>query len=225
MDKPIGLIPGALDQYQLKEPETTRDQGKIGQAAFFELMVTQLQNQDPMKPMESGDFLGQIAQFSTVSGIDDLQASFAQLASSLQSSQALQASTMVGRAVVMPSEHFALNPGEAVQLSANLPAAASNVRVTIADAAGQIVRQASLGPQPGGRVRFAYDGLNNAGNALPAGGYSVRFDAAINGQEQAVQSEVTARVDSVSLSRNGLAPTLNVDGFGSVQMSDVLEIL
>lgn len=225
MDKPIGSIPGALEQYQLRDKTVPEDQGKIGQAAFFELMVTQLQNQDPMKPMESGDFLGQIAQFSTVSGIDELQGSFATLASSLQSSQALQASTMVGREVVMPADAVVRDVNETVRLAAELPSAASSVRVTISDAAGQIVNQVALGGHAAGRVRFNWDGLDGSGQPSPAGTYGLRFDALINGQEQALQPEVAARVDSVSLARDGSAPTLNVAGFGTVAMSDVVEIL
>ena len=73
----------------------------LGQDEFLELMMTQLQNQDPLNPAESGEFLSQIAQFGTVNGITELQQSFSTLASSLQSNQALQASTMVGRSVLV----------------------------------------------------------------------------------------------------------------------------
>ena len=113
MDKPSAILPGALDQFALRETETNRDQGELGQAEFFDLMVTQLKNQDPFKPMESGEFLGQIAQFSTVDGIGGLQRSFESLAGSLQSSQALQASTMVGRSVALPGDTLRLEAGQA----------------------------------------------------------------------------------------------------------------
>jgi flagellar basal-body rod modification protein FlgD len=226
MDELAAIVPSALDQYRREDkPAAAEDKGKIGQAAFFELMVTQLQNQDPMKPMESGEFLGQIAQFSTVSGIDDLQKSFASLVSSLQSNQALQASTMVGRGVVIASDTFASSPGQPTLLSADLAEHASDVRVTISDASGQLVKQFSLGAQEPGRLKAAFDGLDGAGDALAAGRYAVKFDAVINGKEQALSAAVVTRVDSVSLARDGAAPTLNVDGFGSVAMSDVLEIL
>ena len=225
MDKPSAIFPGALDQFALKSSEPAADKGNLGQEAFFNLMITQLQNQDPFKPMESGDFLSQIAQFSTVNGITELQQSFATLASSLQSSQALQASTMVGRGVVIQADTFLLIPGQPVELSAELATASSNVRMTITDASGQNVNQVNLGQAGPGRVQQAWNGLDRDGGSAPAGRYSVSFDAVIDGQEQALQSAVTARVDSVSLSRDGLAPTLNVAGFGGVAMSDVLEIL
>ena len=225
MDKSSAILPGALDQLRVQDKQAQTDKAELGQQQFFELMVTQLKNQDPFKPMENGEFLGQIAQFSTVNGITELQNSFATLASSLQSNQALQASTMVGREVVIPSEQFVLNPGSPALVSAEVPANAQDVRVTITDAGGQIVRQAALGALDAGRAEFAWDGEMSRGSRAPAGAYRVRFDALVDGADQALESAVRARVDSVSLSKNGTPPTLNIDGYGSVAMTDVLQIL
>ncbi len=225
MDKTSAILPPALEQYRIAEHETKTRNNELGQQQFFDLMVTQLKNQDPMKPMESGDFLSQIAQFGTVNGITELQQSFATLATALQSSQALQASTMVGRDVVIPSDTVQLAAGGSAALAAQLPAAASNVRVTLTDASGQVVRQFLLGPQEAGKLQLAWDGRTDAGGTARAGAYGVKFDANINGQSQALAGIVRARVDSVSLARNGLPPTLNVDGVGAVDMSDVIEIL
>jgi len=225
MDKLSATLPSALEQFQTRETKAAGESGSLGQEQFFELMVTQLKNQDPFKPMESGEFLGQIAQFSTVSGIGELQKSFATLASSLQSNQALQASTMVGREVVVPRDDFVRRSDMPAQLSAELPAEASRVLVSIADANGQIVRRAQLGGHDAGRVEFAWDGRTDAGKTAPVGLYRMRFDATIDGLDQALDSAVRVRVDSVSLSRTGAAPTLNLAGHGTVTMSDVRQIL
>lgn len=225
MDKSSAILPAALEQYRIAENEPKAKNSELGQQQFFDLMVTQLKNQDPMKPMESGDFLSQIAQFGTVNGINGLQQSFASLASSLQSNQALQASTMVGREVVIPRDTVTLADGGSAVLAAQLPDAASNVQVTLSDAGGQVVRQFLLGPREAGNLKLAWDGRTDAGGIARAGVYNVKFEASINGQAQALSSLVRARVDSVSLSRNGLAPTLNVDGVGAVDMADVIEIL
>lgn len=225
MDNPNGILPPGLAQFQLPEPDKTQGNSELGQDAFFELMVTQLQNQDPFKPMESGDFLGQIAQFSTVSGIGDLQKSFATLASSMQSNQALQASTMVGREVVIPRSAVTLGADGEVALSGTLGAAAGGVKLTIADAAGQVVRQVAFGPMAAGPLRYTWDGLDDAGHRAAPGSYSIKLEANIGGQVEGVETAVRARVDSVSLSRAGLAPTLNVNGLGVIDMAEVIEIL
>lgn len=225
MDKPSAILPGALDQFRAQEKTPAKNDATLGQEQFLKLMTTQLQNQDPFKPMESGDFLGQIAQFSTVSGISELQQSLASMASSLQSSQALQASTMVGREVVIPRDHFTFTSGTSVPIGTSLPESAGDVRVTIVDASGQVVRQAQLGQQAAGRLNWSWDGLTDAGAVAPAGNYGVRIEALNNGVEEALEPSVRARVDSVTLGRNGLGATLNLDGYGAVDMGDVLEIL
>ena len=225
MDKPSGILPPGLEQFRLVDNDAAAKRKELGQDEFFELMITQLQNQDPFKPMESGDFLGQIAQFSTVNGISELQQSFATLASSLQSSQALQASTIVGREVVVPRDGVTLKTDGAVPLSATLPSHSTSVKLTITDTAGQVVRQTLLGPQDAGPLRYDWDGLNDQAIRAPAGAYTVRFEATIDGQAQMLETAVCARVDSVTLSRSGGPPTLNVDGLGAIDLSDVIEIL
>lgn len=224
MDKTTPVVQSPLDKYTTKTSAVGAKKTELDQQAFLNLMVTQLKNQDPMKPMESGNFLSQIAQFGTVNGITGLQKSFASLSTSLQSSQALQASTMVGRDVTIPRDSFKFLPGENAPLSAVLASTASNVNVTITDSHGQVVRHQQLGAQSAGPVRFEWDGLRNDGQHALAGTYKVKIDANIDGTNTALTPAVRARVDSVSLGRNGLAPTLNVDGYGAVAMADVIEI-
>ena len=226
MDKPSGVLPPAFDQFRIPESSRETKSESLGQQQFFDLMITQLQNQDPFKPMESGEFLGQIAQFGTVNGITELQQSFATLAGSLQSNQALQASTMVGRDVVIPRDEFTLNAGQtSAPVYATLPASSPAVRVSILDGAGQVVRENTFGPVAPGAFRVDWDGLDNQAKPVAPGTYSVRIDATIGSETVALDTAIQARVDSVSLSRDGSPPRLNVDGIGPVDISEVLEIL
>ena len=103
MDKSISSVLTGIESLSSDRLKQTVEKKSLGQEEFLELMMTQLQNQDPLNPAESGEFLSQIAQFGTVNGITELQQSFSTLASSLQSNQALQASTMVGRSVLVES--------------------------------------------------------------------------------------------------------------------------
>ena len=100
----------ALGGLGLEVPQTVRE-GDLGQEDFLHLMLTQLKNQDPFKPMESGEFLGQIAQFGTVQGLAGLQTSFDSLSSSLVSNQALQASTVVGRSALVQTSTIGIAAG------------------------------------------------------------------------------------------------------------------
>ena len=109
---------------------SNQDDGALATEDFLALMTTQLQNQDPLKPLESGDFLGQIASFSTVSGIGELNDSFEGFAQSMQSDQALRGSALVGRSVLVPSSLGNLTAGESITGHINV-AAVSYTHLTL----------------------------------------------------------------------------------------------
>lgn len=220
-----GVLPPGLDIASVASREKAEDKKKLGQDAFMELMITQLKNQDPMNPMESGDFLGQIAQFGTVSGINELQNSFSALATSLQSSQALQASTMVGRKVLIESETLALEAGAPARIGVDLPLESGAVQLTITDDLGQRVQQFALGAQDAGLFDFEWDGRDALGNALPAGRYTVKAQALIDGEAQAVPTLVQAPVESVTLPRNGQPPVLNLTHYGAHELAAIKRVL
>jgi flagellar basal-body rod modification protein FlgD len=196
---------------------------KLGQEQFLELMIAQLKNQDPMKPMQNGEFLSQMAQFGTVSGIQDLQKSFSGLASSLQSNQALMASSLVGRAVLAPGDSATLASGGNLLAAVDLPRSAPNVMVDITDSSGQLVRRLELGAQDAGSTRFGWDGLSSAGTPAPAGRYKMTAQVQGGTERYAVNTLIEARVDSVTLGgANGLV--LNLAGIGPVNLADVRQI-
>lgn len=197
----------------------------LGQDAFLELMITQLKNQDPTNPMQNGEFLSQMAQFGTVNGINQLQKSFASLATALQSSQALQASTMVGRQVEIESSKLKLADGGSTPFAFELAAPASAVQVTIQDEAGVTVRAFGLGQTAAGTHDLSWDGLDAQGNRLRAGTYTVKVDAAIDNEKQAATTLVRATVESVSLPRNGQQPSLNLADYGALGMDAVRRVM
>ncbi len=227
MDNPISKLGAGLEALGIesRQQEAKKTQGELGQEAFLELMITQLNNQNPMEPMENGEFLSQIAQFGTVNGITQLQESFDALASSLQSSQALQASTMVGRSVLLESDYVHLNTENAPIVGVDLPSASGNVKVAVLDPQGQSVRALSLGERPAGYFEFTWDGQDANGERLPAGRYSIVAEAIIDNKPQAVSVYNKALVESVSLPRNGQAPVLNLGDYGAVDITSILRVL
>ncbi len=218
------ILPAALQDLAIKQPEKKVSEG-LGQDAFLELMLTQIKHQDPLNPMESGDFLSQIAQFGTVNGITELNNSFASLSGSLQSSQALQASTMVGNTVLVAGNKSELASGGQITGAVDLNNSTSNLVLNIADATGQSVRTIDLGSHTAGLTKFTWDGLDESGNPLPAGSYTIEAAALINSTAVAQSVLVNAKVDSVTLSKNGGEPLLNLSGLGTVSISEVREIM
>ncbi|HEN47205.1 MAG TPA: flagellar hook assembly protein FlgD [Mizugakiibacter sp.] len=191
---------------------------------FLTLLVSQLKNQDPTKPMSSTQFVAQLAQFSTVSGIQQMQASMASLASSLSGNQSLQAASLIGHAVLAPSASAALAEGR-MQGAVNVPNGASDVRVAILDANGTLVRSIDLGAQPAGLVRFQWNGQATHGSTMPDGNYTIRAQAVSGSQAKGVVTLAQGLVQSVVLGVNGTTPTLKVQGLGSIPLSSVRQIL
>jgi flagellar basal-body rod modification protein FlgD len=211
----------ALGGLGLEVPKTVRE-GDLGQEDFLHLMLTQLKNQDPFKPMESGEFLGQIAQFGTVQGLAGLQTSFDSLSSSLVSNQALQASSLVGRSALVETSTISVAAGQSVTGAIDLPASSAAVSLSIHDAAGQPVRTVQLGAQPQGLASFTWDGLADDGTAVPAGRYT--FDAAYFSGTDSVVADTLLRapIDSVLLSADGFGVELR--GIGELPFTAVREI-
>ncbi len=214
-------------QLGLNQPaeNNTKDNDELGQAEFLALMTAQLQYQDPLKPMENGDFLGQMAQFGTVSGINDLNATFNNLSASFQSNQALQASTLVGRRVLVPSQTGILNDGASLMGSVELAQPASKLVITIKNSAGQLVNRQEMGLQQAGLIDFEWNGLDADGNSLPSGEYQISAEV-YRGTEVSSGSMFTVvDVESVTLGVGGQDLTLSVSGLGDIDMGQVRKIM
>jgi flagellar basal-body rod modification protein FlgD len=198
----------------------------LGQDQFLKLLTTQMTHQDPTKPMQNGEFLSQMAQFGTVSGIQDLQQSFKDFAASISSDQTLQAASLVGRTVSAPSEQGLLAAGGEIKGTVDLQASSSNVNLKILDpATGDVIGIKSLGGHSAGSVPFVWDGMNDKGNLAHPGVYKIQVEASIDGINTVLPSEIQARVESVSMDsgKNGLQ--VNLSGLGAVNFNQIKQIL
>lgn len=202
--------------------EETDASDALGMDTFLELMVTQLKNQDPFEPMENGDFLGQIAQFGAVSGLDQLNESFSALSASLTGNQALQAGDLVGREVLAPSNTGELKLGEAVRGMVELDSSTQRLTMNVIDSVGQTVRTIELGPHAAGPVEFSWDGIASDGQFAPPGLYQIQVQAAYYDGTEDLQTNLYSTVQSVSIGGAGL--TLNLGDQGSVSLDDVKQI-
>ncbi|MFN2309374.1 MAG: flagellar hook assembly protein FlgD [Gammaproteobacteria bacterium] len=224
----MAITNDALNSLGLRSVYDTQAQtgasDKMGQDAFMKLLVAQLRNQDPMQPMENGEFLSQIAQFTQTTGIQDLQASFKELSQSLVSNQALQAANLVGRDVLAPTGLGVLGQGGAIRGSVVLDTASARVAVNIYDSAGQLVRSLPLGSQAAGSVAYQWDGLRDDGTYAQPGTYLISAEAEFNGRAEAIEALVANRVNGVTLGHGG-ALLLDLAGVGPLEFSQVKQIL
>lgn len=197
---------------------------ELGQDDFLRLMTEQLKNQDPLKPMESTQFLAQLAQFSTVQGIESLNSSFGTLSSSLASNQALQAAGLVGESVLVASDTGHLGASGSLDGAIDVPAGASNVAVDVIDSSGATVRTIALGTASEGLAHFSWDGNDASGARAAAGTYALRAHGTIGGAAQSLDTLAVGRVDSVDLNgTDGLV--LNLAGMSPVAFNKVRQIM
>jgi len=197
---------------------------ELGQADFIELLVAQMNNQDPTKPLDPSQFMNQLAQFSTVNGIQELKASFDSLASRLSSEQSLQAASLVGRNVLVPGGQGSLTTGGTISGVVDLPQQSSDLNLRIVNAVGVEVRSLSLGGHDQGPVQFQWDGFGDDGSPVLPGRYTVIAEALIDGNLQAIEVEVETRVDSITLNQDGSGTMLNLASGDSMPLSFVEQI-
>src|SRR5271165_5678716 len=172
----------------------------LGGTNFLTLMLAQLKNQDPTSPVDSNTFLSQLASLSTVQGISQLNTSFGSLSSSLVSSQALQASSLLGHQALVSSSTANLTANGTVTGAVSVPQTTSQAVLNISDSSGALVRQISLGAQSAGMANFTWDGKQQDGSQAPAGQYTL--SALYNGATQggtAASTYVNGTVQSVTM--------------------------
>ncbi|HHJ4328284.1 TPA: flagellar hook assembly protein FlgD [Klebsiella pneumoniae] len=215
----VGAAGSVLDQYQHKTDSSKN--GELGKNQFLELLVAQLNNQNPLEPQGNGEFIAQLAQFSQVEGIEKLNSSMGSLLAGYQSSQALQASSLVGRTVIVPTDKAVVDTSENFKASALLPVSSNNVYVNVYDEAGSLVNRINLGQQKAGNISFSWDGKNSDGELMLSGTYKFEAQATYDGEQKpkGLYTMLPANVDSVALGGSELV--LNLAGLGSVPLSSV----
>jgi flagellar basal-body rod modification protein FlgD len=189
---------------------------------FMKLLVAQMKNQDPLNPLDNAQITSQLAQLSTVTGIDKLNATLEAMMGSTQSSQTLQAAGMIGRGVLATGSTATLVTGQA-RFGIELASPADRVSITIRDTAGRPVRRLELGPTPTGVTALSWDGRTDGGIAAADGTYSLEVAAAAGDQKVSATTLSFGLVTSVSGTAQALK--LNVNGLGALGIVDVREIL
>jgi flagellar basal-body rod modification protein FlgD len=195
---------------------------ELGKTAFLELMIAQVQNQDPLEPAKNEAFIAQLAQFSSVEGIQNLNESMDSMVSTFRASAAVDAAALVGRNVLIPTNQTALNTDGGIGGSVSLTEAVGGLTVTIQNSNGQTVQRVDLGARPPGEIRFNWDGLSENGEPVPQDFYRISAFANVEGVQQQFEVSMPDQVVSVSITNEGLVA--NLAGGSSVSASQIKEI-
>ena len=217
---------GPIDSFEnFAPPPQQRARDELGQEDFLTLMISQFQNQDPFEPMDNGEFLGQLAQFSTVNGIGSLNSSFSGLAASMQDNQALQAAGLVGRSVLAVTNIGSLSDSGSLKGAIELEASAGNVQIDITNRNGELVQRLELGQQPSGLVNFAWDGVDSSGRRAESGQYQVTARVIRGNEVESAPTVIEAEIKSVTLGQFGGGMTLNLAGGQQMPLGQIFQII
>ncbi len=208
----------------LTAPQTnsTKKKDTLDQADFMRLMTTQLQHQDPLKPMDNSQMVAQMAQLSTVQGITDLNNTVKGFQNSMSSDQILRGAALVGHEVLVPSTKLSLEAEGGTSGTVAAPSAGT-ITIDITDANGVKVDQLSVPASAAGEVAFEWDGTDANGKRMPPGSYTItatHTDA--SGAQSKLNTYVQAEVESVTVGSDGLY--LNLKGLGTAPLDYVLRI-
>jgi len=195
---------------------------KLGQEDFLKLMTTQLQNQDPFAPMENGEFIAQMAQFSTVTGITSMDESLKNVAAKLGETRIATAANMLGHSVLVPGRIARTDDDGSVNGVIDLPSAATNVNVVFKSQSGDIIDTINLGNQSSGLVGFAWHG---APKEMMNNDDPIFVEAYANTGKgmEGVNSSIFAEVLSSSAGNGDSGVMLDVRDYGTISANEVIK--
>ena len=214
------------------KPQTATDSVQADTDKFMTLLVTQLQNQDPLNPLDNAQVTSQLAQLQTVTGVNKLNTTLESLKSSYQSSEAMQATGLIDHGVLVDGDRVTLVDGKAI-MGIELPSDADSVKLVITDAKGNEVQVMNLGALDAGVQPVAWDGVPDPKNldkdgkpvVLPNGNYSFKVVATKGGEE--IKEAKALSFDTVTSVTTNSADgvKLNLPFKGTVKLSDIKQVL
>lgn len=225
MTSPTGGIPDVNNIQGMSNGSGHVNKRQLSQQDFLKIFVTQLKNQSPLKPFDSGDMMQQMSQMTSLQASGELQKSIERLSMNVSRSQMVSASDLIGKKVVVPSGVSQLIDGEGMDGSVILPDAVKGVTIEVKNKAGEVIKTIKLDKSEGGVADFHWDGLDEKGNKVDADFYDISAKATIGGKEQKVMTAGNFKVNSVAMDPRSGDVIMNLDGMGGVAMSDIIKIV
>jgi len=190
---------------------------------FLTMLVTQMNNQDPLNPMDNSQLTSQLAQISTVSSMQTMNSTLNQLLSQVSASRAMGSTALIGHTVMVPGSKISVSDGTSSKFGIDLPSTADAVTVDIVDSSGQVVRTIDLKGQTAGVQDVSWDGKNDAGVAVPDGDYTFKVTATASGKSVSPVALNYGTVKSISGDSTGVLA--DIGNGQSANVNDIRRIL
>jgi len=200
---------------------TAKKEAENPQDRFLKLLVTQMKNQDPLKPLDNAEVTSQLAQISTVTGIDKLNTTLQLLTSDFEDSQSIAATEMIGHSAFVPGKSISLD-GDGAIAGIELAQPVDQLTVTIFDSSGIAIRKIDRDAQPAGISTIGWDGMTDSGTQAANGDYTFAVSAKQDGKDIKINTLSFGSVNSVSHGEQGTL--LDMGELGLVGLSNVKQV-
>jgi flagellar basal-body rod modification protein FlgD len=213
-----------VSRYEDVKDQAKKTNEEMGKQEFLTLFTAQLQNQNPLEPVKNEAFVAQLAQFSQLEALTNMQTSLDSFVTSMSSERMLGSAALIGKKVAITDTPTQLTAGATMDATLDLPMGASGVQISVQDKQGRVVKNLIEGPQLPGSVTIQWNGKDSAENPVPAGLYSLSAAAVVNGQTVKVPVSTLSTVRAISTNPADGSVSVEVDGGKTMLLSDVKRV-
>ncbi len=217
------LLGQKVTRYEDLAGATATKPSEMGKQDFLTLFTAQLKNQNPLDPVKNEAFVAQLAQFSSLEALTNMQTSLDSFVKNMSANQMINGGSLLGKKVAVADSLARLEQGGQIDASIDLPQGASGVSLTVLDSRGRTVQELASGPQMPGTAQLSWNGLDALGNPAPAGQYRLVANAVVNGKTTPVQVQTLNSILGASATSDGNV-RLQLDGGNNVLLKDVQKI-
>ena len=213
-----------VTRYEDVKDAAKKTKEEMGKQDFLTLFTAQLQNQNPLEPVKNEAFVAQLAQFSQLEALTNMQGSLDKFVTSMSGERMLNSAALIGKKVAVTDTPTQLNAGGNITGSIDLPLGANGVQIQVVDGKGRLVRELIAGPQLPGTMPLEWDGKDANNNPAPPGLYRVSAKGVVNGQTSKVPVNTLSTVRSIATNPADGSVSVEVDGGKTVLLTDVKRV-
>jgi flagellar basal-body rod modification protein FlgD len=213
-----------VSRYEDVKEQAKKTNEDMGKQDFLTLFTAQLQNQNPLEPVKNEAFVAQLAQFSQLEALTNMQTSLDSFVTSMSGERMLGSAALIGKKVAVTDTPTLLTAGGSLDGTLDLPMGASGVQLNVHDSQGRLVQELVAGPQTPGSMPFQWDGKDAAENPAPSGLYRLSATAVVNGQNVKVPVSTLSTVRAITTNPADGSVNVEVDGGKSMLLTDVKRV-
>jgi flagellar basal-body rod modification protein FlgD len=213
-----------VSRYEDVKDAAKKTKEDMGKQEFLTLFTAQLQNQNPLEPVKNEAFVAQLAQFSQLEALTNMQGSLDKFVTSMSGERMLGSASLIGKKVAVTDTPTQLTKGGTIDGSIDLPMGASGIQVSVFDSQGRLVQELIAGPQLPGTTPISWNGKDAAENPVPSGLYRMTANAVVNGKNVPVPVSTLSTVRAISSNPTDGSVSVEVDGGKTMLLTDVKRV-